>query len=142
MRLVIAVVQTMILIIIGKAMYGFDVSGSWPGLIGLVVFGALTFISIGAVISSTAKTQESGMPIVQLVNMPMMFLSGLFFPVEILPKAIQWISSFLPATYLADALRNVTTSAPLAHPIFVDLGAMALWMAICLAVATRIFKWE
>ncbi|MEP6756744.1 MAG: ABC transporter permease [Chthonomonadales bacterium] len=141
-RLVIGVVQTLTIVTIGVAFFHFEMVGSWPILLLLVVFGVVTFISLGAVLSSIAKTQETGISLVQLVNFPMMFLSGLFFPVEILPPFMKPIVSVMPATYLADLLRHVMSGAELAHSLPTDIGILGAWLVGCMFIATRIFRWE
>jgi ABC-2 type transport system permease protein len=141
-RLVIGVIQTLTIITVGVLAFKFEMKGSWPVLLALVIFGVLTFISIGAVLASIAKTQESGISLVQLVNFPMMFLSGLFFPIEILPKFFGPVVKIMPATYLADMLRHVMVNAPLAHPVTTDLAVLGGWLIGGLFIASRMFKWE
>jgi ABC-2 type transport system permease protein len=141
-RLVIGLVQTLILVGLGTALFHFHVVGSWLALAGLAVFGILTFIALGAVLASIAKTQESGAPLVQLVNVPMMFLSGLFFPPEMMPRYLQPVSDALPATHLADALRQVTVAAPPAYAMTTDLAVMGAWLVGSLLLAARLFRWE
>lgn len=65
---------------IASSIFGVQMLGSWLQLLGLVVLGAMCLVSIGYVIASLVRTEESAMPIIQLVQFPMMFLSGIFFP--------------------------------------------------------------
>lgn len=141
-RLTIALVQTFVIVALGVLMFQFQVKGSWPVLFGLIILGVLTFISIGAVLASVAKTQESGMSLVQLVNFPMMFLSGLFFPANIMPSFFQPVVKVLPATYLAEMLRYTMTGAPLSHSLAQCLAVLAAWLVGGLVVASRLFRWE
>src|SRR5262249_34233658 len=120
-RLAIAFIQTMVILMLGAGMYGFRGAGSWPALIGLIVLGVLSFVCIGAVLASLAKTPESGVSLVQLVNFPMMFLSGIFFPLSIMGGTFKIISAFLPATYLADAIRHVALAAPSNYSMTTDV---------------------
>jgi ABC-2 type transport system permease protein len=142
MRLIIAVFQTLVLLALGIGLYKFHVVGSWLGLLGLVLLGSLTFISIGAVLASIAKTQEGVMPLVQLTNLPMLFLSGMLFPVELMPAYLKPLINVIPATHLAEAMRAAVLATPSPHAIAVNLGVMAAWFVGCLLIATRIFRWE
>lgn len=142
MRLIIAVFQTGVLLGIAVVVYHFRLAGSWAGLLGLVVGGALTFISLGAVLASVAKTQEGVMPLVQLTNLPMLFLSGMLFPSELMPAYLRPLINILPATHLAEAMRAAVNATPSPHSIPVNLGALAAWLVACLLIATRIFRWE
>jgi ABC-2 type transport system permease protein len=141
-RLVISVVQTFVIILLGVLLFKFQLRGSWPALFGIIVFGVLTFITLGAVVAGIARTQESGISMVQLVNFPMMFLSGLFFPVDILPKFFLPVVKALPATYLADLLRHVMTGMKLHYPATQCVGVMAAWIIGGLIISARTFRWE
>ena len=141
-RLIICVIQTMFILFLGSTLYGFKVAGSYPELIALVIFGALTFVCIGAVLSSIAKTQESGVSLVQLVNLPMMFLSGIFFPPEMMGGTIRTISKALPSTYLADAVRHITLASPSNYSMSTDLLVLGVWLIGGLIVASKVFRWE
>lgn len=141
-RMVISIAQTGLILAIGVIMYQFRMAGSWLALIGLVVFGVMAFISIGAVLSGIAKTQEAGVSLVQLAQMPMLFLCDIFFPSDLLPEFIKPLAKLLPATYLADALRNVMLAAPSAYSLTTDIAMLAAWMVGMMLIATRIFRWE
>ena len=141
-RLIIAVFQTVLIVGIGVAFYKVEVQGSWAMLAGLVLLGVLTFIALGALLSAVARTQESGTAVVQLVNFPMMFLSGVFFPPELIPSGLRIITNALPLTYLADALRHTILGTPSLYGIPKDLTVMGIWLAACLLLASRTFRWE
>lgn len=141
-RLIIGVVQTLILILVGSTFYHFQMEGSWIALLGLIIFGVLTFICIGAVLSAVAKTQESGISLVQLVNFPMMFLSGMFIPLEILPEGLQKVVGFLPSTHLANLTRHIMVNEPSRYGVGVSLAVMGAWLLGGLLVASRTFRWE
>lgn len=142
MRLIVALAQMLVLVAIAMAVFHFHIAGSWPQLIGVTVFGALTFISVGAVLASLVRTQESAAPLIQLVNVPMMFLSGMFFPTSLMPKFLQPVTNAIPATYLADAMRSVALNTPSGHSLSLSLAVLAGWLVVCLAIAMRTFRWE
>lgn len=141
-RLIIGMVQTLLIIGVGVTLFKFHVLGSWAALIGIVALGVLAFICVGAVLSAIAKTQESGMSLVQLVNFPMMFLSGIFFPIEIMPSFFQPIVKAMPTTYLADGLRHIMVGSPSAHSLTTDVAILSAWLVGGLFVASRMFRWE
>ena len=141
-RLVLAMVQT--LIIIGIAYFIFDVQmvGNWLLLLGLVLLGAFTFISIGYFAVSRARTVEGAMPIIQIIQFPMLFLSGIFFPVEVMPDFMRPILAIIPLTYLGDAFRQVMVDATPVYPLMLDIGVLAAWFVICMILAIKLFRWE
>ncbi len=141
-RLVIAVLQTAIIIAIAYLAFDVQMVGSWLLLIGLVLLGALAFVSLGYLAVSRARTTEGAMPIIQILQFPMLFLSGIFFPVEFMPDFMRPIVAAMPLTYLGDALRQIMVDATPLHPLTTDVAVLAAWFVGCLLLATRLFRWE
>ena len=61
---------------------------------------------IGLLISNFAKTYDSAAPITSAIGLPLTFLGSIFYPLTVLPHALQTIAKILPITYLADGLRQ------------------------------------
>lgn len=141
-RLTIAVAQTLLILIVGMLMFKVTVIGSAILLAGFVLLGASMFLAIGYLVSGLAKTQESVIGISQLINFPMMFLSGLFFPVEIMPEWIRPVVNAMPLTYLADALRQIMVGAPPVYSLGLDSLIVGVWLVVSMALAVKFFRWE
>jgi ABC-2 type transport system permease protein len=116
--------------------------GSWPLLLGFVLLGGLMFISLGYVIAAFSKNQESAAGISSILSFPLMFLSGLFFPIDFMPDFLKPVVQIVPLTYLADALRQIMVGSNPLHPLALDGALMAAWLVMCMLVAVRFFKWE
>ena len=146
MRLIIALVQTLIIVGIGMALFGVRIVGSPLLVAGLVVLGAMTFLSIGYVIASYARTEDTANSLASVVQFPLMFLSGIFFPIDFMPE-LAAASGGLPAADLPgrraapDDGRWRRVRAPVARHS--DPGGLADRLAGCfsallpLAVARR-----
>jgi ABC-2 type transport system permease protein len=141
-RLVLAVIQAAILLIIANLVFGVPVLGSWLMMIGLVVLGTLVFIALGYVVAARVRTVEGATPIVNLISFPMMFLSGIFWPVEIMPDFIRPVISAMPLTYLGDAFRQVMVGSPPLYPMSVDILVLVAWLIVCMILTVRFFRWE
>ncbi len=141
-RLVLALVQTAIILVIAYFAFDIEVTGSWLLLIGLVLLGTLSFISLGYLAVSRAKTTEGAMPIIQILQFPMLFLSGIFFPVEFFPSFMKPIVDAIPVTYLGDGLRQVMVDATPLHSMTTNFAVLGGWLVVCLILAIRFFKWE
>lgn len=141
-RLGLAVLQTVIIIAI--AYFAFDVQmvGSWLGLFGLVLLGTLAFVSLGYLAVSRAKTTEGAIPIVQILQFPMLFLSGIFFPVEFMPDFMRPIVEAIPVTYLGDGLRQIMVDATPLHSLSTDVAVLAGWLLVCMVLSVKFFRWE
>lgn len=142
LRLLLALVQTMTIVVIGHLVFDVTILGNWLALIGLVLLGAASFVSMGYMLVSLMKTQESAQGIIQIVQFPMMFLSGIFFPVEWMPGFLKPVMQAMPLTYLGDALRQVMVGAAPVYPLTTDILVLAGWMVVTLAVAVRFWRWE
>jgi ABC-2 type transport system permease protein len=73
----------------------------------LLILGAVSFLGLDIVATSITKEQESGQLVLGLLPFPMMFLSGILFPIEQMPSLLQTISKVLRLTYAVEALRKV-----------------------------------
>ncbi|HNT29528.1 MAG TPA: ABC transporter permease, partial [bacterium] len=141
-RLIFGVIQSTILLLFGWLLYRVPVHGNLIILLSVICVSVVMFLSMGYIIASLAKNEESVEPIVQVFAMPMMFLSGVFFPIELMPEFIRPFVRALPLTYLNDALRAVINQAEGFAAIGTDLLVMGIWLVGSLAVAVKIFKWE
>ena len=141
-RLILAVVQALIIIVVASLIFKVNIIGNWLELFGMILLGALAFISIGYFAVARAKTVEGAMPIIQLVQFPMLFLSGIFFPVEIMPAFMRPIINAMPLTYLGDAFRQIMVQGVPLYPLWLDIVVLSAWLVICVSLAIRLFQWE
>ena len=97
MRLLIALVQFVLIVGVGVVwLRRSTIVGSLVGIALLAVLGSLAFTSLGYVIATLAKTEDAANGMTSAVQFPMMFLSGTFFPIAIMPAALQTVARFLP----------------------------------------------
>ena len=141
-RVVLALLQTAILIGLASAVFGVHMLGNWLELAGIIVLGTLMLISLGYVIASFVRTEEGAMPVIQLVQFPMMFLSGIFFPVSTMPAFMKPVLQAMPLSYLGDALRQVMVQGTPMHAIALDVAVIGGVLVVCMAVSIRFFRWE
>jgi ABC-2 type transport system permease protein len=141
-RLVIAAAQTALILGIGILLLHVEVDGNPLLIAAFVVLGALTFTSIGYVIASFARTEEAANGITSVVQFPLMFLSGIFFPLEVLPAWLKNVATFMPLTYLGDALRQTMVGGTPFVPLAVDFAVLGGWLLVTLAISARFFRWQ
>ena len=141
-RLVVSVLQTVILIAVAVLFFDVRLAGNPLAVLMLALIGGGVFISMGFAISGWAKTEEVAAPIANVIALPMMFLSGVFFPREAMPQALQAITDFLPLTYLAEAMRNVIIDGASLWSQWGNLAGLAVWLAFSFLVAVLLFRWE
>jgi ABC-2 type transport system permease protein len=142
MRLAIAVVQTVIIIAVGARLYGVQLSGNVLLLAALIVLGSMSFIALGYVIASFAPTEDAANGMTSVVQFPLMFLSGTFFPIDAMPDFLKTIARLLPLTYLSDALRQVMVDGTPFAPLWVCFAVLGGFLVGCFAIAARFFRWQ
>jgi ABC-2 type transport system permease protein len=141
-RLFVALAQTLIIVGVGSLLFGLETTGRWLAVGFFVVLGSLTFIAIGYVIASFTRTEEAANGVTQAVQLPMLFLSGIFFPIATMGDALQTVARVLPLTYLGDALRQVMVEGTPFAPLYVCILVLLGWLVACFAVAARFFRWQ
>lgn len=141
-QVIIAFLQSAILIGLGAAVYGVNMNGNVFQL-GLTIFvSALTFLGIGFAMSSFARNAEEAASYSNLITFPMLFLSGIFFDVQDAPGWLKPITRIMPLRYAADALRDTMTDGKGFSAIWVDLAVLLGIFAVSLVIAVRFFRWD
>ncbi|HEY0243030.1 MAG TPA: ABC transporter permease [Gemmatimonadaceae bacterium] len=106
-----------------------------------LIISTWSILAVGFVIASIVPTARFAQPVGALVLYPMLGLSGLFVPQNAMSPTLQNISSVLPLTYSVSLLRGIWKGdAWSAH--MGDVGALVLVFLICVAVSSRVFRWE
>jgi ABC-2 type transport system permease protein len=140
-RLIIGEAQVLILLGVGL-WFGLQLVGSVLLLLAVAALGSTIFLAMGFGVAGWAKNEDQAAPVANLISLPMTFLSGVFFPREAMPDALQRITDFLPLTYLANALRAITNQGAGIPDISQDLLGMGVWAVISFVIAVRLFRWE
>jgi ABC-2 type transport system permease protein len=108
---------------------------------GGVLVATLAILSIGFLLASIAPTARFAQPIGALILYPMLGISGLFAPLEVMPPAVQAIARFVPFTYAVSLLRGLWRGEGWPAHAF-DVAALAFVFFVCTLLATRVFRWE
>jgi ABC-2 type transport system permease protein len=142
MRLLIALIQAVIIVGVGVLIFGVEITGPFPLSIVFIVLGAVSFLALGYVVASFASTEDAANGMTSVIQFPMMFLSGTFFPIDDMPDALQAVARAIPLTYLSDALRQVMVGGAAFAPLWVCFAVLAGWLVVCFAIAARKFRWQ
>lgn len=139
---IIQLLQVTIILLVGTLVFGARLYGSLLHLAALALLGAVAFFGIGFAISTISRTSESANLFGSVVYFPMMFLSGTFWPRELMPEAIRPVIAYLPLSPLVDSMRGVAAlGEPLGQYLWAVLYLLA-WTVLAFAVAIRRFRWE
>lgn len=142
MRVGIALIQTAVIFFAGWAFFRVQFSGAYMALLLWVLLGSAVFVSLGYFLTSFARTVESASGLIQMVQFPMMFLSGIFFPPEVMPDSLRFVVRLFPLSYLGDALRAVAVNIPSQFGLVADFFVLLFWLLGSFVLARRFFRWE
>jgi ABC transporter DrrB family efflux protein len=141
-RLIVSLVAALLLLLAGVVVFGIHNQGSYVGLLGLVLLGASCFICMGYVLASFAKNVDSYGGIANMVLLPLMMLSGVYFSLDSAPAWLQRTVDFLPLTPLLKALRAVYNDGASLTSLSPSLMTLGVWTLLLFVAATRRFKWS
>ncbi|HHW10287.1 MAG TPA: ABC transporter permease [Firmicutes bacterium] len=141
-RLLMAFMQAFLLIACGRLFYQVRPAGSLFSALALLFLGALAFVGLGYMIAMLVSSEETALIAFQLVQFPMMVLSGIFFPVEALPAFLRPLAALMPLTYLADGLRQIMVGVAPLFALSVDILVLCGIFAVTFLVAVYCLRWE
>lgn len=141
-RLVVAFVQIGLLLGLGMLIFGAKLVGPIWDFMLVATIGAIVFLGFGFAIAGWAKDENQAAPVAQLIQLPMLFLSGVFFTREGLPSFLQKVTDYLPLTFLSDALRKIANEGASLWSLRGDILGLIVWGVVVYFIAVRVFKWE
>lgn len=139
----VSLVTMAVLLAVGRFAYGVHLpTRTIPGVAVTAVVGAAAFCVLGYALSTAIKSADAAQPMVQAIMLPLYFVSGVFIPNVNLPSWLRHVAEVFPVQHLADGLHHAyDPSATGVGIVWTDIGVLALWAAIGLAVALRRFSW-
>jgi ABC-2 type transport system permease protein len=133
-------IQGGIVLLLALILFGVVVQGSFLLVIMLLILGIFSFIGLGIVITSVAKDEETAQTMMMILQFPMMFLSGVFFPIEQMPWYMQYLSKVTPLTYAIQAMRKVVVLGAGMEDILTEMIILMAFGIVTLAIAIPLFK--
>lgn len=121
--------------------FHFRIAGRFVDFLAVAVLGAASLTSLGILVGSRTTNAGAMNGIANLLMLPMMILSGIWFSRTNLPEWLAEASRWLPLTALVDGLRRIALEgASLANLTF-ELGVLGASFVICTIAARSLFKW-
>jgi len=116
--------------------------GSYVTLFIVGLVGAISMVSLGLVVSARVTSEELAGGLLNLINWPMMMLSGIWFSLEGTGETVQRISQIFPLTHVLESARAVILDGATFADVAPSLGALVLLSCVFLAIGASIFRWE
>jgi ABC-2 type transport system permease protein len=138
---ILALLNTLEVLFIGALWFQVPIRGSMVLILSLSALFLASSLGIGLLVSTIANTQQEAMLTVMMTMLPSIFLSGFFFPLEAMPRVLQWISYLIPLRYYLLIIRTLLLKGVGADMLKSDILALAIFgIAIMTAAALRFHK--
>jgi ABC-2 type transport system permease protein len=140
--LVVFAIEVVALFLLGRVVFGTPFPDRVGSVAALVVIGGVCFAAMGVGLSGLVRSAEGSSAVVNLIVLPMAFLSGAFGPTRHYPHVLRAIGDVLPLRYLVELANAVYLHG---HSVWSQpgaIGALAAWGAGGLVVAFLWFRWE
>jgi ABC-2 type transport system permease protein len=140
--LIVFGLETVALFLLGRAVFGTPLPSRVGSVALLVALGVLSFAALGVGLSGLIRSAEGSSAVVNLIVLPMAFITGAFGPTTHYPHFLRAIGDVLPLKYLVDLANAVYLHD---RPVWSDQGAigvLAAWGVVGLVVAIFRFRWE
>lgn len=140
--LTVGLMQAAVFLLVGCIAFGVRVAGSWALLVAMVVLGSLVSTGMGYCLASLFTSAEAGAVAIQIINFPLMMLSGSLFSTEMLPAYFKPLVAIMPLTYLSDGLRQLVVGASPMYPLWVDYAVLGGWLLLFMGMTIKFWRWE
>jgi ABC-2 type transport system permease protein len=138
--IVLSVVSFLLMVAVGVFAFGAHVTLTlW--LIPFLILGPILFAALGMLVGTVTKNPETAGVIGNIVTFPMMFLSGTFFPISIMPEYLQSIAHVLPLYYIIEGLNAVMVYANYSQAL-IDIAVVTAITIVVFVAAVKLFKWR
>ncbi len=141
-RIFVGLISVAILFIAALVIFDFNMRGSYINFALFTVIGTSCMFGFGMAIAGWAKDANQAAPLTQIITLPMMFLSGVFFPVFVMPEWLQNITKFIPLTQINDGLRLILTEGKTVLDLGPQLAIIGAWTIAIYILAFKLFRWE
>ena len=140
-KLLLTALTLGLMVLAGRRFYPVAVDPPVASFVMALLFSTWSILSVGFVIASIVPTARFAQPIAGIILYPMIPLSGLFFPIEDLPSAVQGVARILPLTYAVSLLEGIWTGEAWSTHLG-DVVALVAVFLICTALSAKVFRWE
>ena len=143
-HLFLALIQAALVIAVGVGMFHVHMAGgpTLERMALLALLGSGSFVSIGFFVAAVSHNVEIAAALGQVIGTPMMFLSGIFFPMDNAPVWIQPVVKAMPLYYLANAMRDVMVKGFALWAVRWDILILAIVTGFFFVLSVRFFRWE
>lgn len=137
-----AAVQIAIVVLASRFAFDLGWPANWLDLFVFSLLGVACFASLGIAFAHLIPNFEAAPAYTNMVFLPVIFISGVFYDVENVPAFLQDIASALPLVHVIEGLRAAFVTGAGIEDLVSDIAVLALWTALGVWGAVRGFRWD
>lgn len=139
-RLLLAMVQTAAVLLVGTLVFGAELYGNVLFVFVLAAAANLFFLNVGFAIGGRSPNPDAAQGFGNAISVPLMFLSGIFFPIASLPQILEDAVPYLPLTLVVDTMRSISLESESLASSGEELGLLAVWLVVGVTVSLLTFR--
>jgi ABC-2 type transport system permease protein len=129
-------------LLLARFLYHVTTFGNLTSVFILVILGITAFGAMGLVVASVTNTMQETQIINQILWFALIFLSGATLPLALLPRMVQRVGLFLPATYFIYGLQRAMLNRAALQTLGMVLVSLIVWAALTIFLSSQLFRWE
>ncbi len=129
-------------LLLARFLYHVTTFGNLTSVFILVILGITAFGAMGLVVASVTNTMQETQIINQILWFALIFLSGATLPLALLPRMVQRVGLFLPATYFIYGLQRAMLNRAALQTLGMVLISLIVWAALTIFLSSQLFRWE
>jgi ABC-2 type transport system permease protein len=137
---VLAAADAALVLFVGQVVFDVPMRGGYLLLFALLFFFVLGSLGVGILASTLTRTQIQAVFAGMIYWLPTIFFSGLFFPIEGMPKVLQYVTYLVPLRYFLEAARGIMLKGVGLEVLWLQSLVMVLFGTGTLFLATRLFR--
>jgi ABC-type multidrug transport system permease subunit len=139
--LIFVPLQMLVLFVFARLTFGVTNHGSVIAAVLIALLGSWSFAGLGLLCASRAQNSETANGLINLITLPMMVLSGVFFSSSRFPAVLQPAIRLLPLSAFNEALRHVFNDGASIFSQGFPIAVLSAWALVTAVVAVRLFRW-
>lgn len=139
-RVITGLIQGVLSLVLAILLFGITIHGNLLWVLITLFLGVFSFVGLGIVLTSIAEDEQTASMIMMTLTMPMMLLSSIFFPIQMMPSFMQTIAYWLPFTYAIDAMRRIMIFGVTLSAVATDMLVMISFGIVMLLIAIPAFN--
>ncbi len=139
---VVIILMALFLIMVSRLVFDVQMKGGILSVLVVLTVGSLTFLAFGVALGARIRKIKTATSISQILLISITFLSGVFFPLHMLPGFLEFLVEFIPLTHFINAMRAVFNYGSPLSSIWYELSVLFAWMVACFLIALKTFCWN